>query len=305
MILPSNDLIDFLKEETNALAREYERIGKRVKEDPGTAGDEGEQNWASILRKWLPQSLHIVTKGRILAANGDASPQVDVLVLSDAYPPHLVDKKLYIAGGVLAAFECKRNVRRADLKKFFKNSIAIKSLLPVREGSPASELQVPLLYGLLSHSHELNVQSQSNFGHAEQILQAQVDEFVTLPRQFPDTVCIADLGFWSATKMIMFNSYNIETRASLVGFNPDDVTQSTDFTPVGAFVASLTAKLADQVISLRPLSEYYQKVDVQGNGKGISKNFGTEGLSSSVINGVNQGKLKNGVLWDPWRMVIA
>lgn len=51
MTKPPHDLASFLAQETNRLAEEYERMTPRVAEDPGTAGDQGEENWAVILRK--------------------------------------------------------------------------------------------------------------------------------------------------------------------------------------------------------------------------------------------------------------
>ena len=75
------------------MAAEYARITARSREDPGTAGDEGEENWAELLRDWLPSTYHVKTKGRILSEVGLSSPQVDVLVLSPAYPPALLNRK--------------------------------------------------------------------------------------------------------------------------------------------------------------------------------------------------------------------
>ena len=93
--MPVNDLVDFMNSVTKQVADEYDRIRKRASEDPGTAGDQGEENWASILKDWLPHTVHIVTNGRILSEKGIASPQVDVIVLRPEYPKHLLDKKLY------------------------------------------------------------------------------------------------------------------------------------------------------------------------------------------------------------------
>ena len=96
--MPSNDLFDFMRTATRDMADEYERIQKRATEDPGTAGDQGEENWATLFRNWLSSYFHVVTKGRILSHKGIASPQIDVLVLSPSYPRQLLNKKLYLAG---------------------------------------------------------------------------------------------------------------------------------------------------------------------------------------------------------------
>lgn len=49
-----NDLLDFFQQATDAMGADYKRISRRSKKDPGTAGDEGEENWADLLREWLP-----------------------------------------------------------------------------------------------------------------------------------------------------------------------------------------------------------------------------------------------------------
>ena len=76
-----HDIHDFVISSQKYIQEEYERIRKRAAEDPGTAGDQGEENWASLLKNWLPSYFNIVTKGRILTDSGYASPQVDILVL--------------------------------------------------------------------------------------------------------------------------------------------------------------------------------------------------------------------------------
>jgi hypothetical protein len=126
--VPTNDLFDFLKAQTAAIAAEYERIRKRTLEDPGTAGDQGEENWATLLRAWLPPLFRVVTKGRILRIDGAASPQVDVIVVSPAYPNFLLDKKLYLAAGVLAAFECKTTLIASHIRDAVQTSIFVKSM---------------------------------------------------------------------------------------------------------------------------------------------------------------------------------
>ena len=102
------------------MASEYERIQLRATDDPGTAGDEGEENWAEVLRGWLPRNYEVVTKGRIINEEGLTSPQMDVLVLNDSYPTKLLNKKHYLAAGVAAAFECKTTLKSAHISQAFK-----------------------------------------------------------------------------------------------------------------------------------------------------------------------------------------
>ncbi|MFI8802678.1 DUF6602 domain-containing protein [Micromonospora chalcea] len=74
-----------------------------------------------MLREWLPASYHVRTKGRILAHDGAASRQVDVVVLRPGYPSKLLDKKLYVASGVAAAFECKLTLTASHLTQAKKS----------------------------------------------------------------------------------------------------------------------------------------------------------------------------------------
>src|SRR5687767_13367978 len=116
MSFVKNDLFNYMRDATHEMQSGYERIQKRSREDPGTAGDNGEENWRDLLRKWLPATYHVRTKGRIMNIHGDCSPQVDVIVLSPSYPPSLLDRKEYLEGGVVAAFECKVTLRPRDIQ---------------------------------------------------------------------------------------------------------------------------------------------------------------------------------------------
>lgn len=87
-----HELQAFLRQDVDEIASEYRRIRARAHDDPGTAGDEGEENWAALLRSWLPSSYTVVTKGRVLGVDGKASPQLDVIVLDGSYPERLLNK---------------------------------------------------------------------------------------------------------------------------------------------------------------------------------------------------------------------
>ena len=76
----------FLKKANRNISDEYTRICRRVNEDPGTAGDQGEENWKELLESWIPPYFQIVTKGRILSDSGETSPQVDVIVYHQIIP---------------------------------------------------------------------------------------------------------------------------------------------------------------------------------------------------------------------------
>ena len=93
MSTSTHDLFDFFKKANSNISDEYTRICRRVNEDPGTAGDQGEENWKELLESWIPPYFQIVTKGRILSDSGETSPQVDVIVLSPDYPKSLLNCK--------------------------------------------------------------------------------------------------------------------------------------------------------------------------------------------------------------------
>ncbi|MFG2417381.1 DUF6602 domain-containing protein [Streptomyces goshikiensis] len=189
----NHELHTFLRNVTQEMSAEYERIFRRTKEDPGTAGDEGESNWASLLSDWLPADVHVATKGRILAADGTASPQVDVVVLAGDYPRKLRYKKLYLAGGVLAAFECKNTLRKNHLEKFFATAQKISKLKPVRFGNFYSESHSAITYGLLAHSHEWPPEKAAHAIDAEiKRLHLTVDH----PRELPAVISVSDLHTW-------------------------------------------------------------------------------------------------------------
>jgi hypothetical protein len=200
-----HDIHDFLVSAQRDIQEEYERILKRATEDPGTAGDQGEENWATLLRNWLPSYFHIVTKGRILCENGYASPQIDVLVLHPSYPKVLLDKKLYLAGGVAAAFECKTTLKSAHAKEAVETAANIRKNLPKREGSPYKELNSNIIYGLLAHSHSWKADNSKPLENIENALWEADQEYVEHPIQQLDFITVSDLATWQAMKTVFLS----------------------------------------------------------------------------------------------------
>lgn len=255
-----NDLIDFINSASNQIDEEYFRIQKRAKEDPGSAGDQGEENWAKLLKDWLPPIFQIVTKGRIINSNGEASPQVDIIVLKPEYPQGLLDKKLYLAEGVLAAFECKLTLKAQDLTKFFKNSVQIKRLVPP-EFRITDEIQSPIFYGLLAHSiiwkkNERVVDSVS------EIIRQKDLEIVTHPRHVPDLICVADIGCWHTTKSPHPQTYPINDGFKQVIFTAyvcEQADSDNNVRAIGSAIKWLLFKLSREHNGLESLSKYFRK----------------------------------------------
>ena len=312
--MKTNDLIDFMNSATQEIENEYKRIQKRATEDPGTAGDQGEENWATLLRNWLPPTFQIVTKGRILSHKGVASPQVDVIVLQPEYPKHLVDKKLYLAGGVLAVFECKVTLKSHHIKEFFENSIEVKSHLAERKGSPYKELQSPILYGLLAHSHSWKNKNSTPIENIKTKLFEYDQKLITHPIQMPDIICVADLATWSSSKITFIGPGQIPdwtTMESIYGpkgsatsayicHSKETENQSEHFTPIGALLTSLLNKLAWEYPSLRTFARYFELTNIQGSGGGSMRKWDASIYSDEIRNKVMSGQLSNGKFWDEW-----
>ena len=275
----THDLYDFMRQLSDEMAEEYDRIQKRATEDPGTAGDQGEENWAELLRGWLPRTYEVVTKGRIISQDGRTSPQVDVLVLKDVYPEKLLNKKLYLAAGVAAAFECKTTLTAAHIAEAMETCVKIKNLYPIREGTPYKELHAPIVYGLLAHSHTWNRKKSRPIANITKNLSKYDRSHVSHPRECLDILCIANLAAWTSFKVSrilpkMFESplhSSEENKVALTSYFqhsrfPD--VQIERLPPIGAFISNLLQLLAWEDPALRDFADYYRSIDLTGAGEG-------------------------------------
>jgi len=296
---------------SDEMAAEYMRIRKRTQEDPGTAGDQGEENWAALLREWLPSSYHVVTKGRIIGHDANTTPQIDVLVLKPAYPKKLLDKKLYLAGGVAAAFECKTTLRSGHIKKAVTNCIAAKDTLPERKGSPYKELHSPLIFGLLAHSHEWQAPGSDPVANINNHLGQADSELVKHPRFCIDLVCVADLASFSATAISFYDlSWReqgqtgfVATTAMLAATSQSDE-QAETFRPIGAFINQLVQKLAWEDPTLRNFADYYRLANLGGNASGNMREWPMSVYSDLVAQRVPQN-FTNGESFNEWSIAFG
>ena len=282
----THDLHDFMRQLSDEMAVEYNRIYKRATEDSGTAGDQGEENWADLWRGWLPRTYEVVTKGRIISQDGHTSPQIDVLVLKSTYPEKLLNKKLYLAAGVAAAFECKTTLKAEHIEKTIKTCREIKNLYPVREGTPYKELHTPIVYGLLAHSHSWKGANSTPENNVALKLDESDRLHVTHPRQTLDLLCIADLGTWISGKL-----GPVRARNHLLGGAHSCYAQHTSshqnqtkyFTAIGTLISNLSRRLAWEDPTLRDLADYYEVTKIGGTGGGNSVN----GLSQYTVKTFN------------------
>ena len=270
-----NDLIDFVAQAQKHIEDEYRRITRRSSEDPGTAGDEGEENWASLLRDWLPTGYQVVTKGRILSATGTASSQVDVIILRPCYPSGLIrmGKKLYLAAGVAAAFSCKLTARAGGIVEACRKACEIKRLAPTREGSPLRELYAPLVFGFLAHSHSWDAPSSRPLDNVVSNIARGLDQ-AGHPREVIDLVCVADLGstrVYKAPDLRVFNDLSVLSPVSgpsPVGVSYARPDQSSSVSrPVGGLICDLLQMLSFEDECLFALWRHFAAAGLSTTGK--------------------------------------
>jgi Domain of unknown function (DUF6602) len=312
----THDLYDFMQQISGEMSAEYERIEKRATDDPGTAGDQGEENWAELLRGWLPGTYQVVTKGRIISQEGVTSPQIDVIVLKAAYPKKLLNKKLYLAAGVAAAFECKTTLKKSHISRAVKNCVKIKSLYPNRIGTPYRELHSPIVYGLLAHSHSWKGEKSTPEQNIENALHQADELYLSHPRQQLDLLCVADLAAWTSSVITFIGPRQVpdwpemaavhgpdgSASSAYIGHTRTEERQVAQFTPIGVLISFLCRKLAWEDPSLRDLADYYRLVNISGSGKGRMRSWASSIYSGEIRSRVEAGMLSNGANWDEWRL---
>jgi hypothetical protein len=288
----SHELAEFLAQDQAEIAAEYERIFRRSTEDPGTAGDEGEENWAALLRNWLPDTYQVVTKGRILFPDRTASGQIDVLVLRPGYPPRLVNKKVYLSSGVLAAFECKNTLKASHVEKAAEKASFVKSKVPGRSGTLRGELRKPILFGVLAHSHSWKGDASTPVDNVDQAVVAMCNR-ASHPSELLDIICVADLAAWTLSNFVecpWFCPEDVRDKRLALGVRPDGQVGSgyVRFTegvlshdtpmpnPVAVLIAEALQQLVWQDENLRPLADYFRFAGLLGMGAAIGRSFGLD-----------------------------
>lgn len=314
----SHDLHTFMAQITDEIASEYKRIYARAAEDPGTAGNEGEENWATILREWLPPAYHIETKGRLIGTNGAMSPQIDLLVLKPTYPRKLREKKIWLAGGVAAAFECKTTLRAEHVRASSDRCQKFKALFNPRTGTPRRELKSPLIYGILAHSHAWKAPGSAAAANINRLL-GETSATTPKPSDVIDFLCVADLGMWHSMGIAKYEAswapqHASELQAAFGGpwgaktaimcSTINNEMQKQEFRPIGALIALLTQGLAWEDATVRDLADYFRLANLMGAGVGSTRAWPQSVYSDDVRNSIENGNLKNGESWSEWNIAI-
>jgi hypothetical protein len=318
-----HDLIQFIKQDMDQMNSEYQRIHARATEDPGTAGDQIEGNWADFLRNWLPDSYHIRTKGRILGVSGEFSPQVDIVVLKPGYPSRLLEKNIYLADGVAAAFECKATLKANHIKRATRTNIAIQTLATKRSGTPYHELVSPIMYGILAHDHSWKGANATPSKNIERELEI-MHKGIAHPSEAIDIVCVATLACWSFIKVTimsgdMYASLGAPREAwekakETYGYLDDGCAGSHLYRdsamgasyPISRALVHVIDRLAWGDSSLRPLADYYGIAtrdggESQGDRSSLSSRiWPLDVYTEDVKSGLNLGLFTNGIKWSEW-----
>ena len=300
----SHPLQDLMNSATKRMEEDYNRTRQRSRSDPGTAGDQGEIDWAGLLRQCLPATFHVVTKGRILDHAGNESPQVDVLVLRPSYPQFLLEKKHYLSAGVLAAFECKLTLRAGDIRDFFLHAPLVKRISETRRGTPLRELESPLLYGFLAHSHQWKSNQAKVISRVEGEIKEGMEQNILHPREMPDLLCVANLATWSAMKEAKEIFGSALTPSGRFVRHQEAI---RPLSTIGAMVSVLLDKLSRNEKSLEPFAHYFREADLSGIGA-ISvgrKTWSPESAySDELLHALKSGARWSNRLGDDWCTLI-
>lgn len=218
-----HDLVSFFNFYSFKIQKDYEILSRRVREDPGTAGDQGEENWREFLECWLPDNYSIVTKGRVLNLNGEATQQWDIIILKPGYPKALLGYKHYISSGVFAVFECKITLRKEHIEQHIKRTHEFKNILKAEDirrikSSLDTSLQrahgfsithSSIHTGLLAHTTRWKKKGRKTEEIIDEEIANKDMEIVTHPRYMTDFICVPNIAAWVARRMLFSPSIKL------------------------------------------------------------------------------------------------
>jgi hypothetical protein len=306
-------LTQFISQASATLEAEYNRIFATTTQDPGTAGDQGEANWKKFLEDWLPSHFHVETKGQIISHNGSLSPQVDIVVLKPSYPKKLLnEKKIWLADGVAAAFECKNTLTAKHIKDAVETSKRIKKLTRRKKETPVNELRSGIFYGILANSHSWKVARSNPLKNVKKAFVSAV-EGIERPELLIDVICVADLACWMQQFRVerKFNSQSQDHDVNSVEYSIDTVMArhlyksnsfSENFKPIGSLITHLTGLLALHDEQSRDLAKCYDNIFTEGS---YENDWGhcwsLELLSPSVRQMIPDRSHSSWHVWDGWQ----
>lgn len=316
----AHDLHDYMRQISLKMEAEYNRIRKSAAADPGTAGDEGEENWAQLLREWLPPTYRVVTKGQLVGESGKLSPQVDVIVLKPSYPSALHHRKKYFVAGVAAVFECKLTLKKADIAKAIQTAAAVKRLSRAEQGTPYRELVSGPIFGIVAHAHCWKGSDIDAIRTIDGHISASDIAFVKHPRETADFVCVTNLATWVMSKDPLVqraDAADPESRAKIpltggpsttyfcnASHDQQRAGESATFTPVGVFISELLVKLAWADVALRAIAGYFIGVELSNASSGRCRYWSRDVYSTQLKRKISADRLRDVIDWDEWAVSI-
>ena len=203
---------------------------------------------------------------------------MDVVVLSPYYPQGLITNKIYIAAGVLAAFECKRTLQREHIRKAAKTSADLGELT-------RSDKRVPhqIIYGILAHSHRIASKQESPVAVIEKALIQADEEEISDPRDCLDFICVPSLGTWSLMRLPM------RMESGLPCITTSYMSPAAGYSGLGTqtdalarFLTGLLRRLGHVDRSIALIAEYFDSVGLFGTGAGQVRQWPFEDIPDDL-----------------------
>lgn len=276
-----HQLLHFVKRIQSEMADDYQYIRKEhSREDPNVAGSNGEKNWVELFRKWLPKQLQYATNVRIIGLDGNKTREADIVILEPGYPSALAEKNEILSAGVVAAFECKLTLRKADFQSTLAKTPSIKSTSHTRSLGNAlnNEIHSGLSYYLLAHDHDLGSLNSAYSIYREHLFGHKIGH----PRGLLDGVYIAS-GSWCETRTLVKGDLKSVQRGVRALPEPRIQFSETllrseyvqthlvenDGNPIGQLLITLLRELAGRGINSPDLARYFSSAVGKGS-EGVS-----------------------------------
>ena len=210
---------EWLADVNKSIVESYERDQKMARQPGRTqrTGHRVESRWDDVLRDWLPPQYEVGKRKYLLLETDDGSTvtkETDLVVFHPHYPEKLRVKESVLASGVAAAFSVRRTIGRDDIKEAYEDAVALRRGMKVRDAtSERAYLVPPVFFGLLGESHDWKAPGSTPKENVKAITEEFDRDLVKAPREGLDFICVADLGAWSRTNMVLTERFLSENPA--------------------------------------------------------------------------------------------
>lgn len=267
---------EWLADVNDSIVQSYEREQEMARTSGRTqeTGHVVESLWDGVLTEWLPPQYEVEKRKYILLENEDGTTlpkETDLVVFHPHYPEKLRKKSYILASGVAAAFSVRRTVGRKDIEDAYKEGIALRRGMQIRDATKQKDYLVPpVFFGLLGESHDWKSPGSTPKENIKSITTEFDQDLISSPREGLDFLCVADLGAWSRMLVVLTERFLREnpqiapllglasgtsgTEALVVSGLRHDYEQK-DLSPLTNFIGALWGKLAINDPTLQPLAD--------------------------------------------------